>query len=127
MFLVFRKFSSQIANKVFKDRSILSNMLKKYKFDSEPVKNFVSQIYATHEKDLLFYNNLLTVYVRNKVSPVHIENLINEMKSLKLEPDNYIKHTLLFHFCLNKNMEKAEAIANAIPTLNTTGNQLTVH
>ena len=96
-------------------------MLRIHRADSPPVASFIEKMRSKYDQNVYFYNNILTAFVNARVLPIHIENLLKDMSKSNVAPDSYTKHTLLFHFCVNRNSGNAEAMAASITDLNTTG------
>jgi pentatricopeptide repeat protein len=112
---------------LIRDREKLTHLLlEKHPFDSFPVQSILNRMNERYDKDLYYYNNLLSVFVKTRLPSMHVENLLKEMREAKIEPDNYTQHTLLFYFCINKSIEEAEILAKSIKNLNTTGNCLII-
>jgi pentatricopeptide repeat protein len=116
---------SRVRSNLLSDRERLTKLLlEKFPIESVPVQAVLKRINEIYDKDLYYYNNLLSVFVKTRQSSHHVEDLLREMKKANIEPDNYTQHTLLFYFCINKSINRAELLAQAIKELNTTGTNL---
>lgn len=120
LFTGIRRFAMSNSS-LLKDRERLKSLLRVHWVDSPPVASFIEKMRQRYQNDTYFYNNLLTAFVHGRVRPSHIENLLQEMRDKNIAADSYTRHILLFHFCVNRSHEKAEAIAASITDLNTTG------
>src|ERR1700692_542885 len=84
-----RNFSTLLAETQYRrppsdllnDREKLTRLLlERFSMDSIPVQAVLKRMKENYDKDLYYYNNLLSVFVKTKQSSHLVENLLSEMK-----------------------------------------------